>query len=114
MTHTTEQLEKMLAAATPGPWVGCDSYRGVWGHNGSTPVVQCLRIDTTYDVALIAAAPTITAELIAAHKRIAELDGALRALMELNDNHGPFGGEMYQDRIDRTWDRARSTLEPKT
>ena len=45
--------------------------------------------------------------------RIAELEAALRALMELNDNHSPFGGEMYQDRIERTWDAAREALKVK-
>ena len=35
---------------------------------------------------------------------------ALRELVQLNDDHSPFGGEMFQDRINRTWDRARSTL----
>ena len=118
MAITTEQLEAMLAAATPGPWA--------MGPDEEGEPAQCITADgfdiatawggynrADADTRLIAAAPEVTAELIAAHKRIAELDGALRALMELNDNHGPFGGEMYQDRIDSTWDRAHATLEPK-
>lgn len=36
---------------------------------------------------------------------------ALRTLVNLNDGYSPFGGEIYQDRIDATWDRARKTLE---
>lgn len=115
MTYTTEQLEQMLAAATPGPWVTqekeCDEFWFADGYLTSGPAI--LWIADQADATLIAASPTITAELIAARKRIAELDGALRALIDLNDNHGPFGGEMYQDRIDRTWDRARAALEPK-
>lgn len=35
---------------------------------------------------------------------------ALKSLLDLNDNHGPFGGELYQDRIDRAWDAARAAL----
>jgi hypothetical protein len=38
---------------------------------------------------------------------------ALTKLVEINDNHGPFGGELYQDRIDRAWDAARSALQQK-
>ena len=77
MTHTTEQLEAMLAAATPGPWrkspqdgACVTSARGYIGHFS---VNRNIKADTR----LIAAAPTITAELIAARKRIAELE-ALR------------------------------------
>ena len=44
---------------------------------------------------------------------IERLRAALVALLDLNDNHGPFGGEMYQDRIDRTWNNARKALEAK-
>ena len=35
---------------------------------------------------------------------------ALRELVQLNDDYSPFGGEMFQDRVNRTWDRARATL----
>jgi hypothetical protein len=41
---------------------------------------------------------------------VGELVGVLRALMDLNDNDGPFGGELYRDRVDRAWSRARTTL----
>jgi hypothetical protein len=51
--------------------------------------------------------------VVALTARTAELEAALTALMELNDNHSPFGGEMYQDRIERTWDAARVALEVK-
>ena len=77
MTHTTEQLEAMLAAATPGPWrkspqdgACVTSARGYIGHFS---VNRNIKADTR----LIAAAPTITAELIAARKRIASLEDAL-------------------------------------
>ena len=35
---------------------------------------------------------------------------ALTALVDINDNDGPFGGELRQDRIDRAWDFARSEI----
>jgi hypothetical protein len=39
-----------------------------------------------------------------------ELLEALDALMDINDNGGPFGGEMYHDRVDRAWDSARAAI----
>lgn len=36
---------------------------------------------------------------------------ALDALLELNDNHSPFDGELHQDRVDRAWDAARRVRE---
>ena len=82
MSITTEQLEAMLAAATPGPWrVSSDHGDEVMTGAGG----ESLMCDMTYypwvppsdDWPLIAAAPTITAELIAARKRIASLEDAL-------------------------------------
>jgi hypothetical protein len=49
--------------------------------------------------------------LAAKDSEIERLRDALTNLVRLNDDHGPFGGEIYQDRIDRTWDRARAALE---
>jgi len=49
-------------------------------------------------------------ELTAATRRIAALTEALQSLMDLNDNYAPFGGELYRDRVDRTWDKARAAL----
>lgn len=46
----------------------------------------------------------------AENKRLRDV---LQNLLSLNDNHGPFGGEIYQDRIDRAWDRARAALEAR-
>lgn len=46
----------------------------------------------------------------AAEAHVAKLREALQELMTLNDAHSPFGGEMYQDRIDRAWDNARAAL----
>lgn len=81
MTHTTEQLEKMLADATPGPWVIEYKHGNMQLYAGGD-VTMC---DETYypwvppshDWPIIAAAPTITADLIAARKRIAELEGII-------------------------------------
>jgi hypothetical protein len=77
-------------------------------------------------------APDGTEESVAEYRRAdppPTLDAALelpevkalveagQALLDLNDNHSPFGGEMYRDRVDRTWDNFRAALaqikEPK-
>ena len=77
MTYTTKQLEQMIAAATPGPWrkspqdgACVTSASGYIGHFAANRNIKA-------DTRLIAAAPTVTAELIAARKRIAELEDAL-------------------------------------
>jgi hypothetical protein len=49
----------------------------------------------------------------AAENRETMLRGSLAALVSLNDNYSYFGGEMYQDRVGRTWDIARGVLEWK-
>ena len=43
-------------------------------------------------------------------ERIAELEAALTSLVELNKSYASFGGELYQDRIDRAWDIAARAL----
>ena len=79
MTHTTEQLEAMLAAATPGRWdhyfnfVCADADPIAKQPPRSSPAAR----NWEANAALISAAPTITAELIAARKRIASLEDAL-------------------------------------
>jgi hypothetical protein len=45
-----------------------------------------------------------------ADPRVQALVEALRELVQLNDDYSPFGGEMFQDRVNRTWDRARTAL----
>ena len=35
---------------------------------------------------------------------------ALRNLNELNENYAPFGGEIFQDRVERAWGSARAVL----
>jgi hypothetical protein len=58
--------------------------------------------------------PCLTpAEAVALQARVAELEAELRKLLALNDNHGFFGGEIYQDRVNRAWDAARAALEGK-
>jgi len=37
-------------------------------------------------------------------------EAALTVLVNLNENHGPFGGEIYQDRVERAWDNARALV----
>ena len=85
MTYTTEQLEKMLAAATPGPWVTqekeCDEFWFADGYLTSGPAI--LWIADQADAALIAAAPTITAELIAARRKLEWVQGLVEAATAL-------------------------------
>jgi hypothetical protein len=42
--------------------------------------------------------------------KVAALVEAAQSLMRLNDEYSPFGGEIYQDRIERTWDNLRAAL----
>lgn len=46
-------------------------------------------------------------ECVNAHDDLVE---ALEALLKLNDDSGPFGGELYQDRVDRAWENARAVI----
>lgn len=55
---------------------------------------------------------TLRASESAALERVTRLELALRYLLALNDDHGPFGGEMYQDRVNRAWDTAHQALTP--
>ena len=47
-------------------------------------------------------------EHAAENKRLRD---ALSTLVSMSDNHSPFGGEIYQDRVDRAWDNARAALK---
>ena len=42
---------------------------------------------------------------------VERLQKALKSLIDLNNDHSPFGGEMYQDRIERAWYAAREALK---
>lgn len=35
---------------------------------------------------------------------------ALKLLNALNENYAPFGGEIYQDRVERAWESTRAVL----
>ena len=41
---------------------------------------------------------------------VRELVEALGHLVALNEEYAPFGGEIFQDRVDRTWESARAAL----
>lgn len=102
----------MSTTFTPGPWLTVHSDWSVdtdsshahiaVGPNDTDPVALVVGADFERceelegNATLIASAP--------------ELYEALRNLVRINDGHGPFGGELYQDRIDRAWDAARAAL----
>jgi len=39
---------------------------------------------------------------------------ALKRLVDLNDNGGPFGGEIYRDRVENAWFKAREAIRALT
>lgn len=43
--------------------------------------------------------------------QVEEMREVLESLLRLNDNHSPFGGEIYRDRVELTWDRVRALLQ---
>jgi len=49
-------------------------------------------------------------DLISAEAKLAKAMNSLEKLVQLNDDYSPFGGELLQDRIVRTWDNARATI----
>jgi hypothetical protein len=51
-----------------------------------------------------------SARLAALEARCERYRKALVALVSLNDTYSPFGGEIMEDRIDRTWENARAAL----
>jgi len=65
------------------------------------------------NAALIAAAPDLHRIATEQAAEIARLRDALSTLVLMSENHSPFGGEMYQDRVDRAWDNARAALAAK-
>lgn len=55
------------------------------------------------------------AELLAAAMELDEVKALVDAaalISAMNDNHAPFGGEIYQDRIARAWPALRAALAP--
>ena len=92
------------AKHTPGPWrvslsddtVVIDAHGrevamidGDYNRPDEWPIMEA-------NTRLIAAAPDLLA--------------TLERLLHLDDSYGPFGGEIYQDRIDRAWEKARAAL----
>lgn len=87
-TITREEAAALMEAATPGPWV----VRGSVSYDGPTTSVRSGYAESSYpitgtlpsdrnvpDAALIAAAPTLAATVVALHDRIAELEATLAA-----------------------------------
>ena len=96
-----------MSKHTEGPWEHGSNFAGgtdiLSGRLGERIVVGRAIDNSLVDFSEYVA----NARLIAAAPELLE---ALEALSALNDNHGPFGGEIYQDRIDRAWDAARAAI----
>lgn len=102
MTYTTEQLEEMLADATPGEWLYRPDHLDDWGTVKSGPFVICRARDPRmmadevlmahrengsdpweHNARLISLTPTITAELIAARRKLEWVQGLVEAATAL-------------------------------
>ena len=87
---------------TPGPW------RAVMGSRHVVDVFAGDRdVVSVYGGGVGFEYRDANAHLIAAAP---DLYAALETLSALNDDSGPFGGEIYQDRVDRAWSAARAAL----
>ena len=52
----------------------------------------------------------LEAKLAECEARLGKAVETLDRLVALNDDYSPFGGELLQDRVERTWQKARTTL----
>jgi hypothetical protein len=126
MTETTKDLLARLVGFTPGPHqvsgarakqapkLGEHARFLTIGPDDDAVALVFFDMKTGrghMDAKLYAAAPDLHRIVTEQQAEIERLRAALSALMDLNDNHSPFGGEMYYDRIDRTWNNARKALE---
>ena len=86
---------------TPTPWVAIDEY--IYSQDR-------FEIGTTttsgFDYGTDDANAAHIVKCVNMHDELVE---ALKEINDLNENHSPFGGEMYQDRIDR--ELVRETLK---
>jgi hypothetical protein len=128
-----DNLLASLTGFTPGPWRVEQSTTLIWGdctddlssYGMGYPVAQALHCassswtkkpdtDTAAaDADLIAAAPDllrIALERGAENKKLHDALSNL-ILVLLSDDHPPFGGEIYQDKVDRFWNSARAAIE---
>ena len=47
---------------------------------------------------------------LAAEAKLAKAVEVLEGIIRLDEDYSPFGGELMQDRVERTWTNARTTL----
>ena len=111
-----DKLLASLTGFTPGPWVWGEYNNGLDG-NGDVVLTyydyEGMYCGDDANAALIAAAPDLHRIATEQAAEIARLRDALSTLVLMSENHSPFGGEMYQDRVDRAWDNARAALAAK-
>lgn len=113
MTIEPTQLAADMAKGTQGSWVSGDEYNLNSVYSVMDGFIAMSVGDSEKAEAnarRIARLPELESAYLAITTRVAELEAMLTALVELNDGAGPFGGELFQDRINRTWEKARAVL----
>ena len=109
-----EQIKVDREAGTPGPWVK-DSGECMKVKDASGSIAMLMQThlrgrrtaeEVVSNAARIARVPDMEAALIAAD----ELADAADAIVALEDNTSPFGGELQADRIERAHDRFTASI----
>jgi hypothetical protein len=87
---TTDELKKLVEAATPGPWHKNENSREIYGpaSTGEVVVVYDGGLQFSQDARLIAAAPALAREVIALREAAGELAGCVDALLKLDFCYG--------------------------
>lgn len=76
----------------------------------STMLADEMQLAADAITALLEENATLRTEKHADAEAIGALRESLSAMLDLQDNASPFGGEMYQDRVDRVFDQCRAAL----
>lgn len=89
---------------TPGPWAWSEGYQGLRAEGIKAEILTYYPYEGMF---LNYKNQEANATAIAA---LPDLMEALIELVGIEANHSHFGGEMYQDRIDKAWEKARAAL----
>lgn len=97
------------AKHTPGPWRvfnGTDVFPDDGDREATRHIADC---DMPGNIG--GDEQRANARLISAAPDLLE---ALTALVDIDENGGPFGGELYRDRVERAFDAARAGIAKAT